>query len=164
MVGVTTPASSPVHPAAPAYPSALRLDLVDDYHGTEVADPYRWLEDGGDARTVQWLAEQAALTAAERVGWTHRERFVERVDELLGAGTVSPPYWRGDRFFLTRREPGQQFSVLYAVEADGTERVLIDPMALDPSGLTTLDSWQPYKEGDLLAYLLSVGGNEESLL
>ena len=75
-----------------------------------------------------------------------------------------PPYWRGDRYFLTRREPGQQFSVLYVVEADGTERVLIDPMALDPTGVTTLDSWQPSKEGDRLAYQLSVGGNEESLL
>ena len=101
---------------------------------------------------------------AERAGWASRDGFVDRIGALLGAGTVSPPYWRGPRHFLSRREPGQQFSVLYVVDADGTERALIDPIALDPTGLTTLDSWQPSKEGDRLAYQLSIGGNEESLL
>ena len=149
---------------APAYPVAPRVDVVDDYHGTPVADPYRWLESGEDPRTVEWLAAQAALMTDERGTWTTRERFAERIATLLGAGSVSPPYWRGPRHFLARREPGQQFSVLYVVEADGSERVLIDPMALDPSGLTTLDAWQPSKEGELLAYQLSVGGNEESQL
>ncbi len=151
------------HVTAPAYPDAPRLDVMDDLHGTPVADPYRWLEDPDDERSVTWLAHQAALMADERAGWTNREQFVSRVTELLGSGTVSPPYWRGDRHFLTRREPGQQFSVLYLVDATG-ERVLIDPMALDPSGRTTLDAWQPSKEGTRLAYQLSVGGNEESLL
>jgi len=151
------------HVTSPTYPHAPRLDLVDDLHGTPVADPYRWLEDAADERTVAWLAQQTALMADERAGWTHRDHFVTRVGELLGSGTVSPPYWRGDRYFLTRREPGQQFSVLYLVDGTG-ERVLIDPMALDPSGRTTLDAWQPSKEGTRLAYQLSVGGNEESLL
>jgi prolyl oligopeptidase len=64
-----------------------------------------------------------------------------------------------------RREPGQQFAILYTIDPGATqERVLLDPMAIDPSGLTTLDSWQPSKEGDYIAYQLSVGGNEESVL
>ena len=153
-------------PAAPApqYPAAPRVDLVDDFHGTPVADPYRWLESSDDPRTVEWLAQQAALMDAERAGWARRDLFADRVEQLLGAGTVSPPYWRGDHYFLSRREPGQQFSVLYVVDPDGTERVLIDPMQIDPSGVTTLDSWQPSKEGERIAYQLSVGGNEESLL
>jgi prolyl oligopeptidase len=137
---------------------------VDDFHGTAVADPYRWLETTDDPRTQQWLVQQTTLMADERTGWTRRDHFADRVEQLLGSGSMSPPYWRGQRYFLSRREPGQQFSVLYVVEADGTERVLIDPMALDPSGVTTLDSWQPSKEGHRLAYQLSVGGNEESLL
>lgn len=148
----------------PKYPDAPRLDLVDEYHGTAVPDPYRWLEDPDDPRTQDWMAQQSALMADERTGWHRRDHFAERVDELLGSGTVSPPYWRGERHFLVRREPGQQFSVLYVIDADGTERTLIDPMARDPEGLTTLDSWQPSKEGDRIAYQLSVGGNEESLL
>ena len=148
----------------PAYPAAPRLDIVDEFHGTAVPDPYRWLEDSEDPRTVEWLAEQARLMGDERASWSTRERFAQRVEALLGAGTISPPYWRGDRHFLVRREPGQQFAVLYVVDPDGTERVLIDPMALDPSGVTTLDSWQPSKEGDRIAYQLSVGGDEESLV
>lgn len=151
-------------PDRPAYPAAPRLDIVDEFHGTTVADPYRWLEDSDDPRTTEWLAQQSALMAAERGSWSTRARFAERVEALLGSGTISPPYWREDRHFLLRREPGQQFAVLYVVDPDGTERTLIDPMALDPSGVTTLDSWQPSKEGRLIAYQLSVGGDEESLL
>lgn len=147
-----------------SYPSAPRTDTVEVMHGTSVPDPYRYLEDVDDARTVEWSAAQLVLMDAERATWTSRARFAERIEQLLGAGSVSPPYWREERRFVTRREPGQQFAVLYAIEADGSERVLIDPMALDPSGLTTLDAWQPSKEGSRLAYQLSVGGNEESLL
>ena len=109
--------------------------------------------------------QQAALMDAERAGWKLREHFGARVGELLGAGTVSPTYWRGERAFVMRREPGQQFAVLYTIDPGASqERVLLDPMAIDPSGLTTLDSWQPSKEGDYIAYQLSVGGNEESVL
>lgn len=150
--------------AAPNYPDAERLTLVEDFHGTAVADPYRWLEDQSDARTAAWVETQRNLMAAERSDWTTHDHFADRVTELLGAGTISPPYWRGQRHFLTRRSPGQQFAVLLVMEADGTERVLIDPMAIDPSGLTTLDSWQPSKEGDRIAYQLSEGGTEESVL
>ena len=145
-------------------PHAPRVDVVDDFHGTSVPDPYRWLEDAEDPRTSIWLAHQETLMADERTQWTTREHFVEQITALLGAGTISPPYFRGERIFFTRREPGQQFAVLYIREPDGAERVLIDPMALDPSGTTTLDSWQPSKEGDLLAYQLSEGGDEESQL
>jgi len=149
----------------PQYPAAPRLDLVDDLHGRAVADPYRWLEDPTDARTQEWSAQQAALMDAERAEWKLREHFGARVGELLGAGTVSPTYWRGERAFVMRREPGQQFAVLYTIDPGASqERVLLDPMAIDPSGLTTLDSWQPSKEGDYIAYQLSVGGNEESVL
>ncbi|MFM7146647.1 MAG: S9 family peptidase, partial [Actinomycetales bacterium] len=145
-------------------PQAPRVDVVDDFHGTAVPDPYRWLEDAEDARTTTWLAQQETLMAAERAQWSTREHFADQITALLGAGTVSPPYFRRERIFFTRREPGQQFAVLYIREADGSERVLIDPIALDPSGTTTLDSWQPSKEGDLLAYQLSEGGDEESQL
>ncbi|HTY71790.1 MAG TPA: prolyl oligopeptidase family serine peptidase, partial [Actinomycetes bacterium] len=66
--------------------------------------------------------------------------------------------------FFMRRTAEQEHAVLLTVEADGTERVLVDPCEIDPSGLTTLDSWQPSKEGALLAYQLSEGGTEESVV
>ena len=84
--------------------------------------------------------------------------------ELLSTGYVGTPVWRGERCFFTRRDPDQEHGVLCTRLANGLIEVLVDPMAIDPSGLTTLDAWQPDKEGRLLAYQLSEGGDEESLL
>ena len=87
-----------------------------------------------------------------------------RVSELVGAGIVTAPVWRGGRQFVMRRTAEQEHAVLIVIDDDGTERTLIDPMELDAAGTTTLDTWQPSKEGDLLAYQLSEGGTEESVL
>ncbi|HTU75959.1 MAG TPA: prolyl oligopeptidase family serine peptidase [Trebonia sp.] len=166
------------------HPAARRLDLTEDLFGQRVPDPYRWLEDTSSQQTGDWLAAQEALWTAEASDLPLRERFASRVSELLQTGYVSPPAWRGTTRFFTRRDPGQEHGVLYvangtfeslrdtehkvlnsgtAAAMDGA-RVLIDPMAIDPSGRTTLDQWQPDKEGRLLAYQLSEGGTEESLL
>lgn len=146
------------------YPQAERLPVVDRLHGRDVPDPYRWLEDPEDARTVAWSAVQRTLFAEAREGWPATPAFAARLGALMGTGDVSAPFWRGERRFLTRRLPGQEHAVLLVVEADGTERVLVDPARIDPSGTTTLDSWQPSKEGDRLAYLISEAGTEEAVL
>ena len=93
-----------------------------------------------------------------------RDRFAARLEQLVHAGAVGVPVWRGQRAFSTRRDPGQEHAVLRVREPDGTVRVLVDPMALDPAGTTTLDAWSPSWEGDRLAYQLSTGGDEESRL
>jgi prolyl oligopeptidase len=146
------------------YPAARRLDLVDDLFGNAVADPYRWLEDPDSADTAAWLAGEEAVWESYRDGLPRREAFAARVRELLRVGSVGLPAWRGDRRFSTRRDPDQEHAVLYVADADGVERALIDPIAIDPTGRTTLDAWHPDKEGRLLAYQLSHGGDEESLL
>ncbi|GIH94055.1 prolyl oligopeptidase family protein [Planobispora siamensis] len=146
------------------YPPARRDDVVDELHGTSVPDPYRWLEDSDDPVTKEWLEAQESLFAAEVKALPGRERFRERIAELLKSGSVGAPVWRGGRHFFMRRTPEQEHAVLYTVDPDGTERALLDPMRLDPTGLTTLDAWQPDKEGRLLAYQISVGGDEESNL
>ena len=158
-----TPANS-----ALSYPTLSDSGIIDDYHGVSVPDPYRYLEDPQDPRTTDWLEAQSTLMNAEKASWTKREHFVDRVGELLGSGAISPPYIRGARTFFTQRDPGQQFAVLYVRDTNDshtnpkTARVLIDPIVMDPEGHTTLDSWQPSKEGDFLAYQISQGGNEES--
>jgi prolyl oligopeptidase len=148
----------------PEYPTAERLDLVEQVAGTDVADPYRWLEDTADPRTQAWSDAQDELFAAETAGWPGRDAVARRIRELLSAGVVGVPVWRGDRRFFVRREGHQEHGVLLVQDGDGPERVLVDPTALDPTGLTTLDAWQPSKEGHLLAYQLSEGGTEESVL
>ncbi|MEO3796364.1 prolyl oligopeptidase family serine peptidase [Nonomuraea sp. B10E15] len=142
------------------YPTARREETSDILHGTPVPDPYRWLEDPDGPETKGWLLAQAELFGRER----GPQRFKSRIAELLRSGSVGVPAWRGGRHFFSRRTPDQEHAVYYVVEPDGTERALIDPIEIDPSGLTTLDAVQPDKEGRLLAYQISVGGNEESVL
>ena len=148
----------------PAYPEARRSDDADLLHGTTIPDPYRWLEDGSDPEVVAWATAQDALMEAQTSDQPGRGHLRARVAELLGAGTVGTPVWRGDRAFFMRRTAEQEHAVLLTTDPDGSERVLVDPVALDPSGTTTLDAWQPSKEGGLLAYQLSAGGTEESVL
>ena len=160
------------------YPSAPVGDVVDVLHGRVVPDPYRWLEDAQAPATQEWSAAQDALYATYRAGLVERAAGTpfaagtldERLRALLGAGHVGSPVWRGDRYLQTRRDPGAEHAVVLVVEPDATapgsvrERVLVDPVALDPEGTTTLDAWQPSTDGRLLAYQISAGGTEESVL
>lgn len=158
------------------YPPARVDDVVDLLHGRPVADPYRWLEDPDDAATQEWSAAQDAVYATYRAELVERAAGTafaagtldQRLRSLLGAGHVGTPVWRGDLRFQTRREPGAEHAVVVVAEPapDGgvRERVLVDPMALDPEGTTTLDAWQPSTDGRLLAYQISSGGTEESVL
>jgi len=172
------------------YPPAPREDTVDDLHGRLVADPYRWLEDADAPQTQTWSTAQDELWstwrdhAATRLagGPFATATLTARLHELLAAGFVSPPVLRGNRRFFSRRSGDQEHPVVVVVD-DAGERVLIDPVAVgarlaaqtddreeddstppDTTADTTLDSWQPSKEGDLVAYQVSTGGTEESVL
>jgi prolyl oligopeptidase len=157
------------HSVAPFYPDAERADTADELHGRRIPDPYRWLEDPADTRTVSWSDAQDALARQWLDGLPGRSSLAGRLRSLLSAGSVSSPLWRSNRAFFTRRGADQEHPVLYVREYDGhadapVERVLLDVTELDPSGLTTLDSWSPSWEGDRLAYQVSTGGDEESAL
>jgi prolyl oligopeptidase len=147
-----------------AYPPAHRLDLVEELHGHRVADPYRWLEDPDSPETAAWRAAQEELVQAHLASLPGRDRLRTRLTGLLSAGAAGTPAWRAGRAFWTRRQPGQEHGVLHWRDGSGEARPLLDPTALDPSGATTLDAWAPSKEGRLLAYQLSSGGDEESAL
>nr|WP_326854138.1 prolyl oligopeptidase family serine peptidase [Actinocrinis sp.] len=146
------------------YPKARRDDITETIHGLTISDPYRWLEDGTSPETEAWSAAQDTLFEQLHEGWAGRGRLRGRIAELSATGVVSPPVWRGGRCFLTRRLPEQEHPVLLTVDEPGEERVLIDPMALDPAGTTTLDHWHPSPSGRLLSYQISEGGTEASVL
>jgi prolyl oligopeptidase len=146
------------------YPPAERVDVVDVLHGREVRDPYRWLEDVADPRTVAWREQQDALCRSVLDALPGRDRLEQRLAQLLRTGAVGVPALRSGTAFWTRRDPEQEHGVLRCRTPDGTERVLLDPAALDPSGLTTLDAWSPSKEGHRVALQVSTGGDEESRL
>lgn len=171
-------AASDGPPTGVGYPAAERLDLVEGLpvgapaaQQRRVADPYRWLEDVTDPRTAAWSAAQDELVERARATWPGRDALAARLTALAALGAVGPPVWRGARRFRTRRAGGADHAQLLVEEPDPDgppgsrrERVLLDPLALDPSGLTTLDAWQPSKEGHLLAHQTSEGGTEESVL
>lgn len=148
----------------PAYPPAVRRPVTEVRHGVEVDDPYRWLEDPGSPATRRWLAAQRALADAHACAPPVRDALAHRLAAATATGTVSPPIWRGDRQIVQRRGPEQEFPVVYLIEPDGHERALLDPLALDPSGLTALDRWQVSWDCRFLAYQLSCRGTEASLL
>ncbi|WP_067477685.1 prolyl oligopeptidase family serine peptidase [Actinomadura hibisca] len=148
----------------PSYPPAPREDITEDLHGHPTDDPYRWLENRDDPGTRVWLAAEDDLFHEVVDALPGRERLRKRLGELLAAGSVGTPVWRGGRRFFTRRSADQEHPVLYTVDPDGGERALLDPVALDPEGTTTLDAWYPDKEGRRLAYKVSHGGDEEALL
>ncbi|MEV7801976.1 prolyl oligopeptidase family serine peptidase [Microbispora sp. NPDC088329] len=148
---------------AARYPDAPRSDAAEEFHGTRVADPYRVLEDPGDERTLAWIAAQEALFRRERDGWRHLPAWHAELVRLSGVPLSSPPRPRGRRVFFLRREPGEEQPTLWVSEA-GAVRALVSPAAIDPGGRTVLEAWHPSVEGDLVAYQLSTGGTEESLL
>ncbi|MFF2149307.1 prolyl oligopeptidase family protein [Kitasatospora sp. NPDC058190] len=146
------------------HPPAHRSSEAEKLHGRVVEDPYRWLEDPRSEETRRWSAAQRELCDRVLGELPGRAELRGRIAELLGTGSVSAPVWRGRRQFFTRRLPDQERAVLLTVGPTGEERVLLDPLRLDPSGGTTLDAWQPDPEGRRLAYKISRGGNEESHL
>ncbi|MGI4896115.1 MAG: prolyl oligopeptidase family serine peptidase [Janthinobacterium lividum] len=157
-------ASTPRVSRDPGPALAPRLELVEELHGIPVADPYRWLEDGQDPRTQAWSTWQDEAWQSFADALPGRDRVEARVRELMSTGGVGAPVHRGERVFRTRREPSAEHGVLQVSDPGEATRVLVDPIALDPAGTTTLDGWRPSVEGDLLAYQLSEGGSEESVL
>ncbi|MDA0633098.1 prolyl oligopeptidase family serine peptidase [Nonomuraea sp. MCN248] len=139
------------------YPAATRLPLVENLHGHQVADPYRWLEDPDDPAAWAWQTAQDRLWSEWAARLPLRERFTDRLAELAVTGMVSPPVWRGERRFHLSRSAGQEHPVLCL-----DDEVVLDPMRLDPSGLTTLDDWEPDPDGRRLAYQVSRRGDERA--
>lgn len=143
--------------------------MFEKLHGRVVPDPYRTLEEGDSAECTAWLADQDALFAQHSASWTRRETFRASLDELVAEGgavvpTVSTPVWRGERRFFLRRAPEQQSAVLMFTDLDDFERSLLDPLALDASGTSSLIGWRPSWSGELLAYQVTHKGDERPVL
>ncbi|HVV37069.1 MAG TPA: prolyl oligopeptidase family serine peptidase [Acidimicrobiales bacterium] len=146
------------------YPPARRADVVDDYHGTKVPDPYRWMEERDDNPELDaWLAAQDALCQPWLAALPGRDKWRAAQARLL-PGTIGPPAVRGERLYFSRREPGEQHAKLFLREPDGSERVLFDPMAEDASGLTTLDVVSVSPDGDRIVIGVSSGGDEDTAI
>jgi prolyl oligopeptidase len=148
---------------SPRYPDAPREERHETPHGRRVSDPYRWLEEPADPRTIRWSAEQETLYQAHRAAWPGIERWHEQLAGLSATDVWHVPRERGGRVFAVRQGAGQDHPVVYFRDSEG-DRPLLDVRVLDPSGRSVLESWEPSLEGDRIAYLLSRDGTEDAEL
>ena len=145
----------------PAYPITRTVEQIDDYHGTPVADPYRWLEDADAADTQVWIAAQNALTLAFLQGIPSREKISRRLRELWDFPKASAPFKRGGRYFQFRNTGLQNQDVLFVMAALGGEaRVLLDPNTLSDDGTIALNTFAVSSDGRWLAYATTASGSD----
>ncbi len=148
-------------PPAFAYPPAARIAQVDNYHGTRVEDPYRWLEQVDDTQTRQWITAENALAQPYLEGIPARETIKKRLTQLWNHERYSLPVHRGDRYFYLRNDGLQNQSVLYVADGlHGQPRVLLDPNTLSKDATIALAEIMPSPDGKILAYSLSDGGTD----
>jgi prolyl oligopeptidase len=143
------------------YPPTEAVEQVDDYHGTLVSDPYRWLEDDLSPETRRWTEAQNRLTSSfvEETGF--RGPLVQRLTELWNFPRFSAPSRRGPYVFFSKNDGLQNQDVLFVAEGlDGPPTVLLDPNTLSDDGTVALSGGAVSKSGRMLAYGLSRHGSD----
>ena len=147
------------------YPLTPQQPVTEDYHGIAVVDPYRWLEDATSPIVRDWTAAQNQLTRQVLDAVPQRDEFLARLKVLYGE--ASPEYFKlqfrsGRLFAIKRQPPLQQPLLVILVSPDdlASEKVLIDPNQLDPSGNTAIDFYVASLDGKKVAVSISKGGSE----
>ena len=145
------------------YPPTRRVDHTDDYHGTKVADPYRWLE--ADVResdeVAKWVASQSDYARAYLDSIPAREVFKARLEKLYNYERYSTPHRKGNRYFYFKNDGLQDQSVLYVGKSAKDEgRVLLDPNTWSEDGTVALSSFSVSEDGELIAYAKSASGSD----
>lgn len=142
------------------YPETKKGSVTDNYFGTTVADPYRWLEDDRSEETAKWVAEQNKVTFGYLDNIPFRDAIKKRMEKLWNYERVSAPYREGDFYYYYKNDGLQNQSVLYRKDKDGKEEVFLDPNSFSKDGTTSLSQVQFTKKGELAAYMISEGGSD----
>ncbi len=155
--------SSVVAQSSPGYPPARKAHVIDDYFGTKVADPYRWMEDLGSPELKQWVDAENAVTIRYLDALPQRDALKARITELWNYPKVTPPRYEGRHWFYSRNTGLQRQSVVTMREAlNGPERVALDPNSLSQDGSIALSGFFPAPDGHHFAYGQSEGGSDWS--
>ncbi len=145
----------------PTYPQTRQVNQVDDYHGTIVPDPYRWLEDLDSPETTEWIAAQNQVTAGYLDQIPNQEKIKERLTQLWNYERYSAPFQEGDRYFYFKNDGLQNQSILYTLKSLQDEaKVLLDPNKLSADGTVALAGISISDDGRLMAYGLSQAGSD----
>ncbi len=145
------------------YPQARKVDVVDDYFGTPVPDPYRWMEDPEAPGLREYIDAQNALTRAYLDNIPARARIRARLAELYAYPQISEygEASRAGEYYFYAMNNGQDQAVLYRRKGpEGEPEIVLDPNTFSPDGSVILMQTRPNRDGTLLAYSVSRGGSD----
>jgi len=143
------------------YPVTKKIDQTDNYHGTTVADPYRWLEDDRSAETSEWVKQQNAVTTKYFEQIPYRADIMKRLEKIYNYAKYSSPSRKGEWFYFYKNDGLQNQSVLYRQKGlNGRPELVIDPNKLSTDGTTRLVQFVLSKDGKYGAMALSKGGSD----
>ncbi len=148
-------------PAALTYPATRQDTQVDDYHGTKVADPFRWLEDDTSEETADWVARQNEVTFGYLETIPFRDALRDRMTSLVNYVRVSAPTAKGRWRVFARNDGLQNQAVYYVQEGEtGEPQILLDPNAMSDDGTTRVASLTFNRDGSRIAYMVSTAGSD----
>lgn len=151
--------SSSYHLEVAEYPLSTKGDVVDDYFGVSVADPYRWMELDTSADVKSWVQSQNKFTKFYLDQIPFRDKIEQRLTELYDYEKKSAPFRKGDRLFYYKNTGLQDQSVLHVLH-DGKEQVFIDPNALSDDGTVALSSLSFSRDNKFVAYTVASVGSD----
>jgi prolyl oligopeptidase len=143
------------------YPATKKVEQTDDYHGTKISDPYRWLEDDNSAETKAWVEAQNKVTFGYLNQIPERATIKARLTELWNYEKYSAPFKEGNKYFYSKNDGLQNQSVLYVADSTTDKgRVLLDPNKLSTDGTVALSGLSISDDGKLMAYGLAGAGSD----
>jgi len=143
------------------YPATKKVDVVDTYFGTKVADPYRWLEDDNSPEVAAWVEAENKVTFAYLDKISYRDKLKTRLTQFYNYARYSAPFHRSDTWFFTKNDGLQNQSVYYMQKGfNGTPEVFLDPNKLSTDGTVVLSAFSLSMDGKYLAYGISQGGSD----
>lgn len=141
------------------YPSTERVDQTDNYHGTSIADPYRWLEDDTAPAVEDWVKTQNQLTQAYLSDIPYRDKIASRLSELMDYARLSSPFRAGDYYFFYKNDGLQNQPVIYFQKGlTGEPQVFIDPNTYSEGGTTAITLLSFSKDNKYVAYSIAEAG------
>ncbi len=142
------------------YPETQKMDMVDTYFGTEVKDPYRWLEDDRSDETAGWVKAQNEVTFGYLDKIPFRNQIKNKLEDLWNYEKIGAPFTEGDYTFYMKNNGLQNQYVLYKRDKDGNEEVFLDPNKFSEDGTTSLAGLEFSKDSKTVAYAISEGGSD----
>lgn len=144
-----------------SYPPTKKINQTDNYHGTTVGDPYRWLEDDKSAETKDWVVEENKVTSAYLSAIPFRDKIKKRIGELYNYERYGVPFRNGEYLYYFKNDGLQNQSVLYRQKgSDGKQELVLDPNSLSADGTTKLSDFVLSKDGKYAVWGTSKGGSD----